>query len=134
MTHVLYALGGLMVGVLLNHLSTSRADARRNRLQARGAARLLFRDVFNGTLLIHVGLQKKQWPIDETEPLPFHVPNNRFNLENWTRLGATFTASMEDYDDWESVCIAFESMENENRLMDEDELAFNRDRLTRVRE
>lgn len=135
MTHVLYALGGLVLGVVLNHLSTTRADARRNRLLARGTARLLYRDVFNATLLIFVGLQTRTWPVDEDQPAPIHVPSSRFNLENWQRLGATFTATVQDQEDWEAVCVAFESMENENRLMDEgDPRAFNEDRLTRVRD
>jgi hypothetical protein len=85
-------------------------------------------------LLIHSGLATKRWPVDESKPYPLPIPPSaRFNLENWHRLGASFTASVSDHDDWESVCLAFESMDNENRLMDEgDPRAFNEDRLTRV--
>jgi hypothetical protein len=131
----LFALGGVILGAALNYVLGWRVDARRDGARTRGAARLFYRDVFNATLAIHAALAKNEWPLRDDTRNPFHLPENKLNLTNWDRLSADFTAAVSNEDDWETVCLAFESMQNEKELIaTQDERVYNPDRLQRVRD
>jgi hypothetical protein len=135
MREALFALGGVVLGAALNYVLGWRVDARRDRARTRGAARLFYRDVFNAVLAMRAALQKNEWPLRDDTPNPFHLPENKLNLTNWDRLSADFTAAVSNERAWETVCLAFESMQNENELIaTDDEQVYNPDRLRRVSE
>jgi hypothetical protein len=131
---VAIALVGVAVGALLNYFLGWHADRRRSEQRARGIARLLYRDVFDALMKVRVGLTQKKWPIEDDGGTGLPVSAGpALPIENWNRLGAEFTASVADEDDWESVCLAFESIENENHLMAQGD-AFDEMRLRRVQD
>jgi hypothetical protein len=104
MSPVAAALLGVVVGAAVNHILARLLDRRRDRRVVVGAARLLFRDVMMFALALHEAIAEAAWP----------PPNSgaRLRLENWQRLAPDLSAAMASRDDFEDVCLAFESLED----------------------
>lgn len=94
---------------MLNHALGRLAERRRDRRITRGAARLLMRDVMMFGLTLSGARAQNTWPPDGM-PRP--------NVDNWHRLAPDVSTVMGDGDDFEALCIAFESMEDMLRKAD----------------
>jgi hypothetical protein len=102
----------LLAGAALGYGSGWLADRRRDNRRARGAARLLARDLYEASKAVLAARASNEWPPDPWYRLP---------TSNWESVAVDFSAAVSDGEAWNAVAFGFERLQLENSAFDRGE-------------
>jgi hypothetical protein len=115
MSAAVAALVGVVVGALLNYGLSRAIERRRDQRELRGACRLLYTDLFDANLALHVALHQEKWPPDVDAVVGADF---RFCTSRWEEVRIQLARLIPDSWDFHTVFSAFAFMEEENKRLD----------------